>query len=274
MKKILLISIIALFALTGCTFNFFQNEKGMDSSGVTFAVIGDNEGMNTYYDTFMTQIAKDPDVQFVLHVGDIVENGGQTELNEIIAHQKTLGLDVPMYVVPGNHDIYDDPELTAFNNTFGEIPRSIDIGDVHLVLLNNADRKIGFTDAELDWLNKDLSENAKKNIVLAYHRPFNYPLANTLGDDETAKSEKSNERFQEIIAKYNILAMFNGHIHTYLKFPFIVHDDTNATKSIPVYISGGGGQIPQDIFASLFSSDYHWLKVTIKNGEFTAVKQK
>jgi len=273
MKKILLISIIALFGLTGCTIPFLQKEESAQNNGVTFAVIGDNEGVNHYYDAFMTQIAEDSDVQFILHVGDIVSNGGQTEIEEILTHQNTFGLHVPMYVIPGNHDIYDDPERAAFENGFGEIPRSIDIGDVHLVLLDNADRKVGFSDEDLNWLDQDLNEHADKDIILAYHRPFNYPLANTLGDDETTASDKSNEEFQYVIAKYNILAIFNGHIHTYLEFPFIVRDSNGTSTSIPDYISGGGGQSPQDIFGSLFSSDYHWLKVTIQNGALTVEKQ-
>jgi len=275
MKKILLISIIALFALTGCTVALTNTDKATDApTTVTFAVIGDNEGINSHYDAFMREIAQDTDVQFVLHVGDLVSNGGKKELDELLTHQASFNLTVPFYAVPGNHDIYDDPERTDFKNALGKIPRSVDVGSVHLVLLDNANRKVGFSDSELSWLEKDLQQAEDKHIILAYHRPFNYPLAATIGDDETSASRASNEKFSSIIGQHNIMAIFNGHIHTYLEFPFIIKDDTNSNRSIPDYISGGGGQPPQDIFATIFSADYHWLKVTVKDGNLSVEKMQ
>jgi len=266
MKKILFLSIIALFFLTGCTINLFSGKKeSKETNTTTFAVIGDNEGINSEYTRLFGQIAKDPDVAFVLHVGDLVANGGKAEIDELVTFQQTFNLRVPFYAIPGNHDTYDDPDQTAFMEAFGTIPRSIDFKQIHLVLLDNAERKVGFSDTELDWLEKDLQSANGKKIILAYHRPFNYPLAATLGDDETKTSRASNEIFQTIISKYDITAIFNGHIHTYLEFPFIIHDNTNTNHSIPDYISGGGGQPPQDIFASIFSADYHWLKVTVND---------
>lgn len=264
MKKILVLSIIALFFLTGCTLSLFSGKKeSTETKTTTFAVIGDNEGVNDEYTRLFGQIAKDPDIEFVLHVGDLVANGGKTEIDEFLKYQQMFNLQVPFYAIPGNHDTYDDPDRTAFVEAFGVIPRSIDFEQVHLVLLDNAERKVGFTDAELDWLEKDLQSAAGKKIILAYHRPFNYPFAATFGDDETKTSRASNEKFQAMISNYSIAAIFNGHIHTYLEFPFIIYDATNTSKRIPDYVSGGGGQPPQDIFASIFSADYHWLKVTV-----------
>lgn len=264
MKKILLISIIALFALTGCTVSISSLTDGQNTSDdVVFAVIGDNEGVNSTYDALMKKIVADDEIDFIIHVGDIVSDGGKTQIDEIRAHMQEIGFTKPLYVVPGNHDIYEDLERTAFKNGFGDIPQSVAVKNLHIVLLDNADRKVGFTDETLTWLAQDLEQLQGKQIILVYHRPFNYPLANTFGDDETSTSRKSNEQFETILASHDILAIFNGHIHTYFQFPFAVETPGGESKTIPAFVSGGGGQPPQDIFSSLFSADYHYLKVTV-----------
>jgi predicted phosphodiesterase len=238
----------------------------------TFAVIGDNEGDNDTYRNLLGQIAADKDVQFVLHVGDLTANGGTQELSEVQALHTEIGLTVPMYAVPGNHDIKNDKNRSVFTQAYGELPRSLDLGNIQLVLLDNADRKVGFTADELSWLENDLSslqirKQSNQVTILAYHRPFAYPLADFLGDDETATSRKSNNAFLAILARNPVDHIFTGHIHTALDYTMVTKEDaTNrATKTVPVTISGGGGQPIQSAFGGLVKENYHWLKVTVTN---------
>jgi hypothetical protein len=154
----------------------------------------------------------------------------------------------------------------------GEPWRSVEVGDLHLILLDNADRKIGFPKEELDWLEQDLKAiPLDKTIIVAYHRPFNFPLASIVGDDETSASRKTNERFLNILANYPITHIFTGHIHTSLDYTMTLSKDANgnATKSVPVTISGGGGQPPQSGFGGLLPEKYHALKVTVQKNTLT-----
>lgn len=244
---------------------------------VTFAVIGDNEGDNPDYRDLIQQIVADQDVQFVLHVGDTTNRGGNTELKALQAIHTELGLTIPVYAVPGNHDIKDDVNRTAFQAAFGTLPRSIDIQNIHLILLDNAERKIGFPSADLDWLERDLADWQTRRRVdsltlLAYHRPFAYPLANFFGDDETRVSRRTNERFLAILAKFPVQHVFTGHIHTALDYTMVTQTDaTNrATKTVPVTISGGGGQPIQSAFGGLVRENFHWLKVTVTGTEINS----
>lgn len=240
------------------------------SPTTTFAVIGDNEGSNPAYDTLIQHIAADKDIQFLLHVGDATSTGSADELHALQTLHTQLGLTVPVYMVPGNHDIIDDGATETWSNLVGERWRSIDIGNLHLVLLDNAERKIGFPEAELDWLEKDLASwqarrGTNTTTVLAYHRPFAYPLANLLGDDETPTSRKSNERFLSILAQHSVDHIFTGHIHTALDYPMVLARDANdrVAKSVPVTVSGGGGQPIQTAFGGLLKEKFHALKVTV-----------
>ncbi len=286
--KYLPLIIIALF-LGGCTLSLpALTNKQSASDHISFAVIGDNEGINPTYDDLMKKIAADKSIAFVLHVGDLTAHGKTDEYAEMKSHLKSLGVTMPLYAVPGNHDITDDPNRTGFQAAFGSLPRSIDTGDIHLVLLDNADRKIGFSDSTLAWLEKDLanwqasklassqdSQLANSQIIIAYHRPFGYPLAATVGDDETKASRASNEKFRSILAKYDVAQIFTGHIHTNLSYDYSIAKDANGntTKSVPVEITGGGGQPPQDLISSFLQPDYHYLKVTVvPNGKLSIEK--
>ena len=248
---------------------------------VTFAVVGDNEGDNPDYRDLIKQIAADRNVQFLLHVGDTTNRGGATELAALQALHTELGLTIPVYAVPGNHDIKEDSNRKAFQATFGALPRSIDIQNLHLVLLDNADRKIGFPADELAWLERDLADWQTRRLadsltILAYHRPFAYPLADFFGDDETRASRGTNERFLAILAKFPVQHIFTGHIHTAMDFTMVTQTDaTNrATQTVPVTISGGGGQPIQSAFGGLVKENFHWLKVTVMGTEISAeIKQ-
>lgn len=243
---------------------------------IHFAVIGDNEGENPAYNALVQRIVADSAIQFVLHVGDATPTGSAEEFRALQALHARLGLTVPVYMVPGNHDVIADDSTRAWSTFVGERWRSVDIENLHLVLLDNAERKIGFPEAELDWLAQDLADwQARKPAdgmtVLAYHRPFAYPLANLLGDDETRTSRASNERFLKILAQHTVDHIFTGHIHTALDYPMVISRDANdrVAKSVPVTVSGGGGQPIQTAFGGLLKEKFHALKVSTQAGELT-----
>lgn len=247
--------------------SIFISNNTNTTGGISFTVIGDNEGENTIYNSLIKKIAEDKSIKFVLHVGDATNQGSTEELTALQTLHQQLGLTVPVYAVPGNHDIKSDQSREIWSTSMGRPWRSVDIDNLHLILLDNADRKVGFTAEELDWLEQDLaSVSVDKTIILAYHRPFNYPLASIVGDDETTTSRKTNERFLNIIKRYPIAHIFTGHIHTSLDYTMALAKDANGniTKSVPVTISGGGGQPPQSGFGGLLPEKFHALKVTIQ----------
>jgi len=248
--------------------NFLQtNGAKKNAATVTFAVVGDNEGSNPVYDDLIRQIAADQSIQFVLHVGDATSTGSARELQELKDLHVRLGLKVPVYIVPGNHDIIADEAATAWKNSEGERWRSVDIGNLHLVLLDNAARKVGFPKEELDWLEQDLQGRPEgATTILAYHRPFAYPLANILGDDETSASRKTNERFLAILTAQPVDYIFTGHIHTAIEYVMVLERDVHdrVVQSVPVTVSGGGGQPIQSAFGGLLKEKFHALKVRVE----------
>ena len=171
MRKVYLIAVLALIAgLSGLVLwyqhfgapnriiaGLIPGTNVRPAQTLIFAVIGDNEGSNPAYDDLIRQIAADPNIQFLVHVGDATSTGSATELQDLAALHATLGLAVPVYMVLGNHDIKAEDAAQAWSKNVGERWRSVDIGNVHLVLLDNANRKVGFPAEELTWLEQDLA---------------------------------------------------------------------------------------------------------------------
>ncbi|RJO59525.1 hypothetical protein C4546_01460 [Candidatus Parcubacteria bacterium] len=245
--------------------------KTLVSSKTSFAVIGDNEGDNEIYRDLISQIAADSEIKFLINLGDATATGSQAEIDELLKLHQEMNLQIPVYFVPGNHDIKADPARGIWVKNFGQKWQSLDIENLHLVLLDNADRKVGFPEEELAWLENDLVNLQKRAAVdqltvIAYHRPFNYPLAEIVGDDETMASRKSNEKFIEILRKYPPDQIFTGHIHSSADYlmPLQKNAEGQTLKSVPVMVSGGGGQPPQSALGGIFKAKYHFVKVEVE----------
>ncbi len=222
-------------------------------SVIRFAVVGDNHGDNPIYRQILKDIAHQP-YTFLLNLADTSEHGLSEEFLNIRELEATLPY--PVYHTVGSHDIKTDTTRQSFVKAFGHQPwYSIDQGRMHLIILDNADRKVGFPLAELEWLEQDLRAHNTTVNLIAYHRPFDLPLANLLGDDETKASTISNERLKTILAGQNVQYIFTSHLHTYLPY---------SVAGIPAVVTGGGGDPAQIVLGGAKNNYFHYLEVTIK----------
>lgn len=144
----------------------------------------------------------------------------------------------------------------------GSLAYSKNIGEVHLVQLNNeptystyiADALNPTTFAithALTWLEKDLAAAHKKGhaIILNMHKPYNW------GDDT-----QLFRRFVDIIKKYEVTAIFGGHLH---------FDGGNVwmMNGVPIFVSGSASQ--QTYLTASFSEDRKQLHVSlVKNNDW------
>lgn len=240
------------------TYTAIVNQSSNSGSRVRFAVVGDNHGDNPIYRQILDEIQKQP-LDFLVNVADTSEEG--TEAEFVAVKQLESALPYPVYHIVGSHDIKTDPSRETFTGAFGSAPwTSFDRGEVHFIMLDNADRKVGFPAASLDWLAKDLADHRQSTILIAYHRPFDLPLGQVIGDDETAASRVTNRRFKQIIAEYPVKFIFSSHLHTYL--PYTVND-------IPAVVTGGGGDPAQVVLGGAKNNLFHYLLVSVQNGRVT-----
>ena len=152
---------------------------------------------------------------FVLHTGDLTHLSKPSEFDTL---QQVLGeLSVPVFYVPGEHDVLDD-DGKSFLQRFGKGTQgagwySFDQGGVHFIgLVNVVNLKAGglgtLGHEQLEWLEKDVKRlKSSTPIVVFAHIPLwsVYP-AWGWGTDDSAQALAYLKRFGSV-------SVLNGHIH-------------------------------------------------------------
>lgn len=252
---VLSVSAVILLPTLGRYFPLRQPSSTNDNAkALTFAVVGDTESHADIFQRVLEE-SKARSAQFLLHTGDVSEDGSPEGLQQMRSVADASGL--PLYTVLGSHDIRTDPTGQAFQASFNTPNLAFAAGSWRFLLLDNADRAVGFSPATLAWLAQDIADHPAAQYIIAYHRPFNLPLAAIVGDDETPASRAANKRFLEIIGLASVKAIFTGHLHIY--FPYTMN-------GIPVYVTSGGGGEAQTALGPLGNQPPHFLLVKTNNG--------
>jgi len=153
---------------------------------------------------------------FIIHTGDVSQLSRDEEFDDAEQMLKEAGL--PVFFVPGEHDMLDPEGGKAFLNRFGKGSQgagwySFDHRGVHFVaLVNVADLKpggMGNLGAEqLKWLKDDLAGRpSSQPIVVFAHIPLWTVYAEWgWGTDDAAEALK-------LLARFGSVTVLNGHIH-------------------------------------------------------------
>ncbi len=222
------------------------------SPRLRFVVVGDNHGVNPVYQQIIETI-RPGDYAFLLNLADASEHGTAEEFAAVKALEADLPF--PVYHTVGSHDIKADPSRRLFVEAFGHGPNTlVRIGDFRLLILDNGDRKAGFSDATLEWLDQQIQTAPDAPYLMAYHRPFGLPLSAVFGDDETAASRLTNAQFLERLQSIRVAQVFTAHLHTYLRY---------SLNGLPAVVTGGGGDPAQTVLGGPKNNFFHYLVVTL-----------
>lgn len=153
---------------------------------------------------------------FIIHTGDVSQLSRDEEFDD--ADQILREAGIPLFFIPGEHDVVDPEGGKAFLNRFGKDTRgsgwySFDHRGVHFVaLVNVADLKpggMGNLGAEqLAWLKADLAGRSSSTpIVVFAHIPMWTVYADWgWGTDDS-------EQALALLRRFGSVTVLNGHIH-------------------------------------------------------------
>lgn len=216
----------------------FKLKKRIKSNKWTLLCVGDPQTSNLEnIERFKTETLADIDrtvktlqnageTVYAITLGDIVHD--RFELYPTMKSAMSNRL-VPFFQVLGNHDhadnVSDDKAHEAFEDAFGPRNYSFDVGNAHVIALdnyinlNNLVNKPtgGLTDEIWEWLQADLAQVPKdKLVILAAHVPFRQGTATTHGRDVV-----------DLLKTYKEAHIMTGHTHTNYKYK---HDNNSSSQ--------------------------------------------
>ncbi len=167
--------------------------------------------------------------RFALHLGDLIHPVPSMPAYAQAAndfHDIVAGLDIPLYVLPGNHDVGDKPVgwapagvvreafLTQWEEHFGHQYQAFDHQEIHFILLNAQIINSGLKreSEQRAWLEMELKSHANRRIFLCLHYPPFLCFPDE-GEHYDNLAEPGRTWILNLIETYRVEALFAGHVH-------------------------------------------------------------
>ena len=229
-----------------------------DAAKFSFAVIGDKTGGGPegwpYFDAAVDHVNLiRPD--FAVMTGDMVP--GYTsdstrivaEWEEFLTHARRL--EVPLFVIPGNHDFTSAALIAEWRRRMGRTYYSVDWKGAHFLMLNSEEERDGAQDfgaEQMAFIREDLAAHADAtHTFLFLHRPA------WRTDDTDMCYEQDWPRIIEMLGD-RPYTVFAGHWH------HLIHDRIDGHDFIVMGPTGGATR-PSDYYP--LGSFHHWTHVTV-----------
>ena len=233
----------------GTTYHYdsFGGEAGKGSfktppagtSKFEFVVYGDTRTRHDVHRSVIASVLKNASPDFVVHTGDLVEDGNDTSLWPIFFDiERDLLRKVAFYPSLGNHE----RNSRNYGNYMDAPPYySFDWGGLHCAIIDSDIGNVGTTESErmtfwneqTRWLENNLqnSQKADFRFVFAHHPPMTAVKVRQ-GDNPHMTS------LELMFRKYKVQAGFFGHDHNYQHY---------LKAGVHYFVTGGGGAPLYDV---------------------------
>jgi predicted phosphodiesterase len=221
-----------------------------DNASFSFGIFGDTKEFsasnpNGNLEKAVAQV-KGLDLKAVFVMGDLIkscDDGCEKKFNDWKSVMEPILSKT--YEVVGNHDrTGGDSDDAVWQKVFNlpqngptgykELAYSFDIGNSHFAVLDSEKPKTNIVDSnQRNWLDQDLAASSKLHKFVFYHEPA-FQVAQDAEDGLDAKPAE-RDALWNIIKKYKVDAVFNGHAHIYARknidgIEQIVVGDTDSTN--------------------------------------------
>jgi 3',5'-cyclic AMP phosphodiesterase CpdA len=185
-----------------------------DQASFRFAILGDRTGEaqpGVYEQAWREAAAERP--AFVVATGDMIEGldddaapAQWREVERLLEPYRRL----PLYAVPGNHDIWSAESERLFERHTGRPRRfGFDYGNAHFTILDNS-RSEELSAEELSFLESDLKAHAAQPVKFVFsHRP-SWLIDVAVRNPDFA--------LHQLARQYGVRYVIAGHVHQLLRF--------------------------------------------------------
>ncbi len=205
----------------------------MNEAKFSFALIADS---HFAFDSLMMAVNHINDINpdFVIHLGDITDNGLNNEFK--ISNNIMKKLNAPFLVLLGNHDCLANGK-NIFKELYGSTDFSFVYGNSKFIILNsNSWEFSGENVPDINWLEDELMDrDLYKHVFVFTHIP---PF--TRGFDK-----KKSKSYKNLMKKYNVTYSIHGHNHEFWKgeyyndgVTYILVDDVGDKNFVIITVDG------------------------------------
>ena len=216
-RLFLLISFLSFFSSPRgtCQYRNMPRQTIPEKDKFSFILVGDRTGSDSQSWQIFDQAIGEINLlrpDFVIMIGDIIEeNPGRTTSiqsvwSEAVEHLKQL--EMPFFIIPGNHDIWDRTSYQTWNQLLGSTYYSFSYKGCRFIILNSEEShitgEIGFGEKQLAFLKEEIqSHRQARQLFLFFHQPVWLP------------SEKDKYHWSEIesLLDDTNYSVFAGHLH-------------------------------------------------------------
>jgi len=205
----------------------------------SFVTLGDNRSgvpivqPQAYRDIIGQVNRLRPRPEFVVIVGDLIL--GYVDDRELAVQEweefdrVTATFEPPVYLVPGNHDIWDEESYALYKERYGPTYYSFDHGADHFIILSSEEpgEVNTIAGAQLEWLARDLEAHRDAEHTFVFlHRPL-------WGSHRGMAGSGWGENVHPLLARYGVEAVFAGHDHEFVNY--------GTRDGVQYYVTGGAG---------------------------------
>lgn len=207
------------------------------SEKVTFLHTGDCQSSSPaeYQDWYDCLAAADKlgGYDFILNTGDIVDHGNNLKQWQWALDGEASGYIMNTFFAPasGNHEGYGQ-NATVTNFTISNAPEqdtesgvyySFDYNNIHVAVLNANDlnEKEALSDAQIEWLKKDMSSSSATWKFVAIHKAVYSNGVHYSDDDVTA----IRAQLITLMPELDIDIVFQGHDHVYMRTNALINNE-------------------------------------------------
>lgn len=191
--------------------------------------------------------AAEQQAAFVVITGDLVQDRSFLQWRGFEGALR--GARVPVYLVPGNHDVLDRDSLADYRERIGPDYYVQQAGDVTLIVVDSETVRDPVIDARENneqwaWLERALAEQgcAKGALcLLATHRP---PFVAHPDEPETHENwpPGTRRRLLELLQEHGVRTVLAGHLHRTL-------EATDPERGIRIWVVGGTARVYDELGA-------------------------
>lgn len=237
-----------------------------DSTAYMFALVGDSQ-KNSKTPWAWEKIADlvwQERPNFVVHVGDIVDNGSNLTdwTDHFFPGGHVLMSKSPMYTALGNHENDSDYYYQYFHNPEPEYYYTFNYGNAQFFIVDT-NRDVTEGSEQFTWLEWELAKSdATWKIVLHHHPPFSSE-ENDHGDSwkEASTMGTHARNLVPLYEEYGVDFNLFGHTHVYERTWPLKNNMVNQKDGVIYINSGGAGGGLED-----FMPTRNWFTAELQTG--------